>query len=231
LLLIALVSLLRSNTAPAPAASNRSPRLRPLVLRIAGILLAIGLAVLTLHLSGCAREEVKFNATVVRDANFGKLAALESLTDATGQRVASVDFSGRVVVVFFGYTQCPDVCPTTLMTMQTVMRLLGDDAPRVQVFFVTLDPQRDTPEILQPYVTWFDKRFRALRGDNAATVAIAKEFRVYFNKVARSDGSYSLDHTATSYVYDPEGRMRLLLRLSEPPDLIAADLKQLLAGK
>ena len=235
LLLIALVSLLRGGMPSAgsalPAASRR-PGARSLMLRIAIALLALGVAVLVLHLSGCtAHEESPFKSTLVRNADYGRLASLDGLTDHAGQRVTHVDFSGRVVLVFFGYTQCPDICPTTLLTLQAVMRQLGPEAQRLQVVFVTLDPARDTPDILAPYISFFDKNFRALRGDESSTQAVAKEFRAYYSKVPRADGSYTLDHTATSYVFDPQGRLRLLIRHGETAENITADLRLLLADK
>ena len=231
LLLIALVSLLRGGNTGTPTAPRRSPA-RPLVLRIAWVLLALGLAVLAVHLSGCTPQQQPFNATAVSAPDFGRLNALEALSDHTGSRLSRVDFSGKAVVVFFGYALCPDICPTTLATLKDVMRLLGQDAGRVQVVFVTLDPERDTPEVIGPYVGWFDPSFRALRGDAAATRAVAKEFKVAFSKVeGTSAAGYSLDHTATSYAYDPQGRLRLLIRHGASAEAITADLKKLLAGQ
>lgn len=231
LLLIALVSLLRGAPSATRTATQRPPA-RALMTRIAGVLLVLGLAMLALHLSGCTVKPAPFHATEVRDADFGRLNALETLVDHRGSRLASVDFSGKVVVVFFGYAACPDICPTTLATLKEVMQRLGADADRVQVFFVTLDPERDTPEVIAPYVTWFDARFRGLRGDPAATRAVAKAFRVTFSKVeGTSAAGYSLDHSATSYAYDPQGRLRLLIRHGETAEHIAADLSKLLAGR
>lgn len=235
LLLIVAASLLTNRTAAAPPPGRRAkPSVRALMTRVALVLLALGAAFAAIHLSGCSREEAAFHATAVRDADFARLAALDGLTDHAGHRVASADFSGKAALVFFGYTRCPDVCPTTLAALQQAMGLLGPEAERVQVLFVTLDPERDTPEVLAAYVPWFDARFRGLRGDAAATLAVAREFRVFFNKVeARGGGSamgYAIDHTATSYAYDPQGRLRLLIRHGETPERIAADLRRLLAG-
>ena len=230
LLLIALVSLLRGAPSAARAPTRRPPA-RTLMTRIAGVLLILGLAVLALHLSGCSAEPSVFHATEVRNADFGKLSALETLADHRGARITSVDFSGKAVVVFFGYALCPDICPTTLATLKEVMQQLGADAERVQVVFVTLDPERDTPEVIATYVTWFDPRFRALRGDQTATHDVAKAFRVTFSKVEGTSATgYSLDHSATSYAYDPQGRLRLLFRHGASAAHIAADLAKLLAG-
>jgi protein SCO1/2 len=155
-----------------------------------------------------------------------------ALPDATGQVRRLADFRGKAVVLFFGYTQCPDVCPTTLSAMAEVTKLLGGDAARLQVVFVTLDPERDTPALIADYLAQFNPAFLGLRGDKAATEAVAKEFKVFYAKQAAGGaGGYTLDHTAGSYVFDPAGRLRLYQRHGEAPQRIAADLKLLLAGK
>jgi protein SCO1/2 len=154
-----------------------------------------------------------------------------SLTDHTGKVRTLADFKGKAVVVFFGYMQCPDVCPTTMAEMANVMKQLGPDADKVQVLFVTVDPERDTSEILSKYVTAFDPRFLGMSGDKAATEKIAKDFKVFYQKVpGKTPGSYTMDHTAGSYVFDPQGRIRLFVRHGQGPDPIAHDLKILLAG-
>jgi protein SCO1/2 len=183
-------------------------------------------------LSACDRPgsapKANFKATDVTGADYGKTLAL---TDHTGRARTLADFSGKVVVLFFGFTQCPDVCPTTLATMADVMKRLGPEADRVQVLFVTLDPERDTAAVLAPYVTAFDPRFVALHGDKDATAKAAREFKVFYQKVpGRTEGTYSLDHTAASYVLDGQGRLRLYVRHQQTADDIAADLKALLAG-
>ena len=122
-------------------------------------------------------------------------------------------------MLFFGFTHCPDVCPTTLADMAGVMKTLGADADRVQMIFVTVDPERDTPEALAQYVHAFDPRFIALRGDLPATQQVAKDFKIYFEKRKEGD-TYTVDHSAQSYVFDPQGRLRLLVR----PQGITADL-------
>nr|WP_240162523.1 SCO family protein [Glaciimonas sp. PAMC28666] len=153
-----------------------------------------------------------------------------ALTDHTGKPRTLADFKGKVVVVFFGYTQCPDVCPTTMAEMSSAMKELGPLADKVQVLFVTVDPERDTQALLAQYVPAFDPRFLGLYGDQAATEKVAKEFRVFYQKVpGKTPGSYSFDHTAGSYVFDPQGHIRLFVRNGQGPDPIAHDLKILLS--
>lgn len=231
LLLIVAASLLVERTGASGKRAKAS--LRPLMMRMAFILLAIAAGAALVHLlSGCARPVDSFHAQDITGADFGQLAKLDGFTDHTGRRLASADFQAKAVVVFFGYTQCPDICPTTLTTMKEVMRLLGPDGDRVQVLFVTVDPERDTQEVLKTYVPWFDARFLGLRGDAAATLAAAQEFRVFYAKV-RGDTAldYSIDHSATSYAFDPQGRIRLLVRHGETPQNLADDLHRLLAGQ
>jgi protein SCO1/2 len=153
-----------------------------------------------------------------------------ALTDHTGKPRTLADFKGKVVVMFFGYTQCPDVCPTTMAEMASVMKELGPQADQVQVLFVTIDPERDTPALLAQYVPAFDPRFLGLYGDAAATARVAKEFKVYYAKVpGKTPGSYSMDHTAGSYVFDRNGKIRLFLRHGQGAAPITHDLKQLLS--
>jgi protein SCO1/2 len=232
LLLIVAASLLTGRGGTARQVTTPS-RVRPMMQKMAIILLALGAAVALLHLTtGCSPAPDTFHATEVKDAQYGRLTTLDVLTDHTGRRLATADFSGKVVVVFFGYTQCPDICPTALATMKETQRLLGAEADRVQVLFVTIDPERDTQEVLAGYVPWFDPRFLGLRTEMAATLELAKEFRVYFRKVEGGSAiGYSIDHTATSYAFDPQGRLRLLIRDGTSSEHIAADLRKLLAGK
>ena len=190
--------------------------------------LALALAVLAMTLAACS-EPAKFNSTDISGADWGKDFAL---TDNNGKLRHLADFRGKAVVLFFGYTQCPDVCPTTLAAMRDTMKLLGADAGRVQVLFATLDPTRDTPQLLGQYVPWFDPRFLGLWGDEQTVAAAARDFKVYYTKhPGAQPGSYSIDHTAASYVFDPQGRLRLVVSHGETPEHIAADLRQLLAGK
>ena len=152
-----------------------------------------------------------------------------ALTDHNGKARTMADFKGKAVLIFFGYTQCPDVCPTTMAEMAAVMKELGPQADKVQVLFVTLDPERDTQELLSKYVPAFDARFLGLYGDMAATAAVAKEFKIFYQKVdGKSAGSYTIDHTAGSYVFDPQGRVRLFVKHGQGAAPIAHDLKLLL---
>lgn len=153
-----------------------------------------------------------------------------ALTDHHGKARTLADFKGKAVVVFFGYTQCPDVCPTTMAEMASVMQELGPLADRVQVLFVTIDPERDTQELLAKYVPAFDSRFLGMYGDKTATEKVAKEFKVFYQKVpGKEAGSYTMDHTAGSYVFDPQGRIRLFVRHGQGAEPIVHDLKLLLS--
>ncbi|MDP1651910.1 MAG: SCO family protein [Rhodocyclaceae bacterium] len=233
------------------------------MLRIALVLLAVSGVAAALHLlSGCAKPGESFHSQDITGADYGQLVKLTGFTDHTGRRLASADFtgpprsqprlaaphgggvglgrpsadfSGKAIVVFFGYTQCPDICPTTLTTMKEVMRLLGTDADRVQVLFVSVDPERDTPELLAAYVPWFDPRFLGLRADPDTTRAAAQAFKVFYARANAGMGEsalgYSIDHTANSYAYDPQGRLRLLINHGAKPEHISEDLSKLLAGK
>jgi protein SCO1/2 len=160
----------------------------------------------------------QFRSTDITGAPYGH--TLE-LTDHTGKPRRLEDFRGKALVLFFGFTHCPDVCPTTLADIAGAVKQLGPDAERVQVLMVSVDPERDTHEALAKYVTAFDPRFLGLRGDLAATQKVAKEFKIYFEK-RKTGGSYTVDHSAQSYVIDPQGRLRLLVR----HDRISADLSQ-----
>jgi len=184
---------------------------------------------LSLLLTACAEPPPAFKATDISGVDWGKDFAL---TDHTGQARRLADFKGKVVVLFFGYTQCPDVCPTTLVAMNEAVKLLGPDADKVQVLFATLDPERDTQALLAQYVPQFNPSFIGLRGDEATMAALAKDFKAFYMKVPGSTANtYSIDHSTGSYAYDPQGRLRLLLRHGEDPTNVAADLKLLIAGK
>ncbi|MBN8443038.1 MAG: SCO family protein [Thauera sp.] len=183
---------------------------------------------LILLLPGCAPSAPAFRSTDITGADYGKSLAL---TDHHGQLRTLADFRGKVVTVFFGYTQCPDVCPTALSGMAEVMRQLGADADRVQVLFVTVDPERDTQALLSEYVPVFDKRFLGLYGSLEKTAEVAKDFRVFYRKSGDVNGHYTIDHSAGTYVFDPSGKLRLYVRHAEDPAVIAADIRALLAGK
>jgi protein SCO1/2 len=184
-----------------------------------------------LALAACDRAPVgadkpAFKAVDITGADYARTL---SLPDAEGKIRTLADFKGKVTVVFFGYTQCPDVCPTTMAELAEVKRSLGKDGERVQGVFVTIDPERDTPQLLKNYITAFDPSFVALRGSDAQTKAVAKEFKVYYAKVeGRTPGSYTMDHTAGSFIYDTQGRLRLFTRYGGGAQALASDLRALL---
>ncbi len=179
-------------------------------------------------LAGCSPKPVSFNATDITGGSFDP--AFE-LTDHTGAKRSLADFRGKVVTVFFGFTQCPDVCPTTLIEMKEVMALLGDDAERVQALFITVDPARDTPEVLGAYVPAFDPRFLGLYGDEAEIAKVARGYRVFYEKVPGSTpDNYQINHTAASYVIDPQGEIRLFVKHGEGAEAFAEDIRRLLAA-
>ena len=151
------------------------------------------------------------------------------LTDHTGKRRTLADYRGKVVALFFGFAQCPDICPTTLSDLAQVKQQLGVDGDKFQVLFITVDPERDTQEVLAGFVPAFDSSFVALRGDKAEIDKVTKDFKVFAQKVAGKDsGNYTIDHTAATYVYDTQGRVRLFVRHGQTLSLIA-DVKQLIA--
>jgi protein SCO1/2 len=187
-------------------------------------------AALTFSLSACDKlpgKQASFQNTDVTGLDYAKGF---SLTDHTGKPRTLADYKGKVVVVFFGYTQCPDVCPTTMAEMAGVMQKLGPQADQVQVLFITLDPERDTPQLLASYVPAFDKRFVGLYGTLDQTAKTAKDFKVFYSKVpGSSPGSYTIDHMAGSYVFDKDGRLRLFIRHGGNADAIVHDVRQLLS--
>lgn len=231
LLLIVAASLLVQRSGGAPR-QRAATRLRPLMMRVAIVLLVVVALFATLHLAGCARPGESFRGLDVTGAPWGRLDTLDGFTDHTGRRFASAELQGKAVMLFFGYTQCPDICPTTLVTMKEAMRLLGSEADRVQVLFVSVDPDRDTQDILAAYVPWFDARFVGLRSEAEATRTAAAAFRVFYAKAKGSDAlNYSIDHTANSLAYDPQGRLRLSFVHGASAVDISTDLGKLLAGK
>lgn len=171
--------------------------------------------------------KAQFKGIDITGADYARELAL---TDADGKPRTLADFKGKVVVVFFGFTQCPDVCPTTLLELAAVKRALGADGARVQGVFVTVDPERDTPQVLKAYVDNFGAGFVALRGDAEQTKAVARHFKVFYAKVpSKTEGQYTMDHTAGSYVFDPSGRVRLFTRYGVGAEALTHDLKLLLA--
>jgi len=179
---------------------------------------------LSLLLAACSKPA--FNNVDITGANY---ASEFSLTDHTGARRTLADYRGKVVVIFFGYTQCPDVCPTTMQEMAEVRRALGKDADQLQVLFVSVDPQRDTREVLAQYVPGFDPTFVGLYGTPEEIAGAAKQFKVFYQKVpGPTETSYTIDHTAGSYVIDKSGQPRLFLKHNQGSAPIVADLRQLL---
>jgi len=192
-------------------------------------LLALSLG--TLGLVACSEKAAAPAAFVGIDITGADYAKGFSLTDHNGKLRTLADFKGKVVVVFFGFTQCPDVCPTSMSELAEAKRLLGPDGDRLQGIFISIDPERDTPEIMQQYMANFDPTFLALYAAPDALPEVAKSYKIYYKKVnGPTPTSYSMDHSAGSYVYDPQGRIRLYNRYGSGAPALAADVKKLLAG-
>jgi protein SCO1/2 len=207
----------------SPANSWGSPpRVNRFLVIIPGLMLA-------LLLGGCERAEKapEFALTNITGASFGKEL---NLPDHNGKMRSLADFRGKVVAVFFGFTHCPDACPTTLVELAQVMRELGPDAYQVQVLFVTVDPERDTPAVLKQYVPSFHPSFLGLAGDAEATARVAKEFKVFYQKQPLKDGGYSVDHSAGTYFFDREGRLRLFASYGKGGAAMLHDIRILLAS-
>jgi protein SCO1/2 len=183
-------------------------------------------------LGGCDRlssgaQKPSFKAIDITGAEYAREL---SLPDADGKLRTLADFKGKVTLIFFGFTQCPDVCPTTLSELAAVKRELGKDGDRLQGVFVSVDPQRDTPEILKAYMASFDPSFIALRGTPEQTQAAARNFKVFYAQVpGKTEGSYTVDHTAGTYVFDAQGKVRLFVRYGSGAEALTHDLKLLLA--
>jgi len=184
------------------------------------------LAGATVLFFSCSEKKVEFRGIDVTGAEYARDLPL---TDHNGQQRSLKDFAGKVVVVFFGFTQCPDVCPTSMQELAEVKRSLGADGDRLQGIFVTVDPERDTAEVLKAYMGNFDPSFLALRGSPEQLAAVAKDFKIYYKKVeGKTDTSYTMDHSAGSYVYDPAGRLRVYHRYGSGAQALAADVATLL---
>ncbi|OIQ71068.1 hypothetical protein GALL_473180 [mine drainage metagenome] len=174
----------------------------------------------------CTPDGPKFTSIDLTGADYARDFVL---TDQNGQSRSLKDFRGKVVMVFFGYTQCPQVCPTSLLEMAEIKKLLGPDGQRLQGLFITVDPERDTPPMLKEYMAAFDPTFLALVPTPEQLAAVAKDFKVYYKKVdGPTPTSYSMDHTAGSYIYDPQGKLRLFARYGSGAAAVAADIRQLL---
>ena len=181
-----------------------------------------------LLISACspAKSPTPFVGTDITGADFPQPL---KLTDHTGKLRTMSDFKGKVVTLFFGYTHCPDVCPTTMVDLKQTMKLLGDKADQVQVLFVTVDPQRDTQEVLAQFVPSFDKRFIGLRGSLQETAETLGNFKIYFSKVeGNAQNNYTIDHSAGMYVFDKAGKIRLYMQYGQKPADIASDISKLM---
>ena len=177
-------------------------------------------------LAACSPDKPQFRAIDITGAEYARDF---NLTDHNGQPRSIKDFAGKVVVVFFGFTQCPDVCPTALAELAEVKRMLGKDGDKLQGIFVTVDPERDTPEVLKGYMANFDPSFLALRGTAEQLAAMAKDYKVYYKKVdGKTPTSYTMDHSAGSFVYDTQGRIRLYTRYGSGAAALASDIQLLL---
>jgi protein SCO1/2 len=185
------------------------------------------LSLLIVGVLGCSPKPSFKNVDITGSTAFGNNF---SLLDTNGNTKTMADYKGKVVVVFFGFTQCPDVCPTTLTEMDEAFKLLGPKADKVQVIFITVDPERDTASVLAQYVPAFNPRFIGLRpADEAGLEKVAKDFRIYYKKVPGSKpGSYTMDHSAGSYVFDQNGQLRLYIKHAQGPEVLAHDLKNIL---
>jgi protein SCO1 len=177
-------------------------------------------------LSACSEKKPQFAAVDITGADYAKDF---QLADHNGQPRSLKDFKDKVVVLFFGYTQCPDVCPTSMAELAEVKKQLGADGAKLQGVFVTVDPERDTPEVLKAYMTNFDPSFLALRGTPEQLAAMAKDYKIYYKKVdGKTPTSYTMDHSAASYVYDTQGRLRLYTRYGSGIPALLSDVQLLL---
>ena len=184
------------------------------------------IALAALAAIACGPDTPKFMASDVTGTKFGRDF---QLIDHNGKPRTLADYRGKAVVIFFGYTQCPDFCPTTLSELAETMKRLGADADRVQVLFVTVDPDRDTQDLLSRYVPAFDPRFVGLYGDADATARTAKEFKVIYQKQpGQTPGTYTVDHSAGTFIFDPYGKLRVYVGYGQGPDVFAHDIKELL---
>lgn len=188
-------------------------------------LVLTGLAVLPLMLVGCSKEKaLVVHGKDLTGASFGRDFNLQG---PNGKRYTVKDFKGKALMIFFGFTQCPDVCPTALARAVEIKSLLGEDADKLQVIFITIDPERDSPEMLAAYTDAFDPSFLGLYGTLDETQTVAKEFKIYYKKVP-TGSSYTMDHSALSYVFDTNGKLRISLPHAQSAEECAEDIRQLL---
>ena len=182
----------------------------------------------TVFLAACAPDKPQFKSIDLTGADYAKDFVLP---DQNGKTRSIKDFAGKVVVVFFGFTQCPDVCPTSMAELAGIKKSLGSDGDKLQAIFISVDPERDTPEILKAYMANFDPTFLALRPSMEQLPVVAKDFKIYYKKVeGRTDSSYSMDHSAGNYIYDPQGRLRLYNRYGSGAEGLTQDIRLLLKG-
>lgn len=187
------------------------------------------LAAVAFLVGGCSPDKPSFRSIDITGADYARDF---KLADVNGQQRTLADFRGKVVVVFFGFAQCPDVCPTALSDLLQVKQLLGADGAKLQVVFITVDPERDSAEVLKAYTANFDPGFLALRPEPEQLPDLARHFKVFYRKnEGKTASSYTLDHSAGSYVFDPQGRVRLYTRQGMKPEALAEDLRLLLAGR
>lgn len=188
--------------------------------------LILASAVAAFSMAGCMDGKPQFKGVDITGADYARDF---QLTDHNGQPRSMKDFKGKIVVMFFGFTQCPDVCPTSMTELAQVKQLLGKDGDKLQGLFVTVDPERDTPELLKAYMANFDPSFLALRGTPEQLAAMAKDYKVFYKKVeGKTPTSYTMDHSAASYVYDTQGRLRLYTRYGTGAAALASDIALLL---
>ena len=191
--------------------------------------LVLGWAAVLGGLAACADDKPAFRGVDITGADY---AQGWELSDQDGQVRTLKDFAGKAVVVFFGFTQCPDVCPTALQEMAQAKQLLGADGAKLQGVFITVDPERDTPELLKAYMANFGSDFVALRPTPEQLPKVTKDFKIYYKKVeGKTPTSYTMDHSAGSFTFDPQGRIRLYNRHASGAEALAADVKVLLSGK
>lgn len=201
----------------APTIPNALRRLSLCALLLAGV---------GPFLAACSDAKPSFASVDITGVDYAKGFAL---ADHNGQQRQLSDFAGKVVLVFFGYTQCPDVCPTTMADMAAIRKSLGADAARLQVLFVTVDPQRDTPTLLKAYMENFDPSFLALVPTAQQLSDMARDFKIYYKRVeGKTHTSYTMDHSAGSYLYDPKGQLRLFSRYGSPKEALTKDIQTLL---
>lgn len=203
------------------------PPLHPSRRRVVKILASLAaLSLTSTWLTGCSPDKPQFKSIDLTGADY---AQGFSLLDHNGQLRTVKDFAGKVVVVFFGFTQCPDVCPTSMAELAEVKRLLGADGDKLQAIFITVDPERDTGELLKAYMGNFDPSFLALRPTLEQLPQVAKDFKIYYKKVdGKTKGSYTMDHSAGSYIFDPKGRIRLYNRYGSSAEVLASDIRLLI---